>query len=104
MSTKDLVEIGSVSAQGYIIKKAVIYLASEQKSIETPGTPVRVEIVADIAWVNRSDNHWGASNDVTLQLDMDKEEFLMQGKVIEVINRKKIFDKIMRVLVGSMIY
>lgn len=92
--------VGSISAQGYIIREAQIFLDSPG-SISDPDSAVEIKIVADLIWVNRSDEHWSCKNEVELQLDMDAEEFLMDKKAIEVINKKNMFDKIMRVLVES---
>lgn len=98
--SKKTTPIGSVSAQGYIIRKATIYIDSTE-DIENPQSDVEIRIVADLLWVYIPERD-SSRNDVVLTLDIDKEQFLMQGKAIEIINGKEIFGKIMRVLVGSM--
>jgi hypothetical protein len=54
--------VGVVRAKGYIIRKAKISITSND-TMETPETPVNVEIVADLVWVNRSNDNWIHSND-----------------------------------------
>jgi len=92
--------VGSVSATGYIIRSAEIFISSPD-GVEVPESNVEVEMIADLVWVNRSLDHWSCKGEVKVQVDIDKERFLIDGKPIEVINRKEIFNKVMRVLVGS---
>jgi hypothetical protein len=92
------IKIGTVVAEGYIIKKATIFIDSSE-DIENPGSVVDIKLVADMVWINRACEHW--EHNITLQLDIDREKFLKQGKVIEIINGQKIFNKIMAILVGS---
>lgn len=96
--TKQSIQIGSVSAQGYVIRSANIFIGSSD-DIENPQSSVEVKIMADLVWANKTDG-W-SRNDTELQVDIDNEKFLAQGKPIDVVNGKEIFRKIMRVLVGS---
>lgn len=99
MITKKDIQIGSVSAQGYVIRNATIFIGSSD-DIGNPQSLVEVKIIADLVWANKADG-W-SHNDTELKVDIDNEKFLAQGKPIEVINGKEIFRKIMRVLVGSL--
>lgn len=69
--------------------------------IEDPKSTVKIDIVADLVWVGKSNDSWSHSTDTTMQMDMDKEKFLINGNVVEVINGKEMCRNIMRLLVSS---
>lgn len=96
------IEIGTVNARGYIIRKAKVFLNSIGKDIEDPKSSISVEVIADLVWANRNYDSWNHSTNTQLKVDIDKEQFLMDNKVIDVINGKEIFMEIMRTLVGSL--
>lgn len=98
--TKKRVDVGTIHATGYVIRKATINIVSSD-DIEGPENPVEVELVADMVWVNKSDDSWVHGNSVSLNVDLDREEFILDGKEVEIINGKQIFNRVMKVLVGS---
>lgn len=63
-----------------------MFFLHHQRELKNPGSNVKVKLIADLMWVNGSpDNH--SRKGVSLLVDIDKEEFLIERKPIDRYNR-----------------
>lgn len=94
-----IVQIGTVHAQGYVIRRARVNIVSES-DIEDPQSQVKIELRADIAWVGSGEMNWVHDKDTRVQLDIDNEKFLIDNEEVKIINGKEIMNKVIIVLAG----
>lgn len=84
--------IGTIQADGYVIKKAKILFDKEGYK---PSGDFKLYIDADVMWVG-NDNCW--SHKKILVVDLENKQFMEDGNIIQIVNEQEIFEKILKIL------
>jgi hypothetical protein len=96
------IDIGVINATGYVLRKATVRLVSDG-GLTDPSSSIDIEVQADVVWVNKDSDSWITEHPIKLYLDIDNEQFVdKDGSVLDIINKKEIFDGIMKMFVTSM--